>query len=398
MGQVRDSHVKLTSDERKLLKHEMKNATPTRVLRCNILLQADESNAKNKAKGFTIEEIANRSGAAENTVRETINSFCTDGIVGALTIKRNENSNLANKKILEEYEIKIVSTMESKAPEGFSRWTISLLHSTVAASCGNISRSSVANVVKKHDLRPYIKRMWVIPPEHDADFAYHMEDIIQVYRQPIDPKRPVYCVDEKPFQLLDEARQPIPMKPGRPERIDSTYIRCGTVSISCVVKPADGTIYQRVSPTRSALDFAQVLKWIANDLEPNAEKIILIYDNLNTHTLASLYKAFPPEEAWKIARRFEIHTTPKHASWLDLAEVAINVMTKQCLDRRIESIEHLTSELNAWQRVHNAAATPFRWFFTVEDARVKMKRVYPDLKENWKAQEKLKASKTATAN
>lgn len=378
MGRKREDHVRLSAEERKLIKREMKNTTPTRATRCTILLQADENNSKNKNRSFTLEAISERSGASINTVRATIRYFLQEGLVKALAIERNPNSDNAKRKITVEDELFIVEKMKGVPPEGYCRWTITLLHNTIVKQLHDISRSSVGNIVKKYDLRPYIKKCWIIPPENDPEFVCCMEDVIRVYGLPYNPKMPVYCFDEKPFQLLDDYRKPIPMKEGNPEKVDSTYIRCGTVSISVTLDVNQGYIYHRVSPTRTAVDFAESLEWISDTLEKDADRIVLVLDNLNTHVLNSLYKAFPPEKAFRIAQRFELHYTPKHASWLDMAEIAINVMTKQCLGRKFSNIDILENELCTWEKVHNKAAAPFHWTFTVEKARVKLKRVYPD--------------------
>ena len=395
MGLRRIEHIELTSEERKLIKWEMKSTTPTRMMRCNILLQADEKNYKNKKKKFTLEAIAERSGTSRETVRKTLRSYLDGGLVQALSIKRNSKSDDAKRKVTEDIEVLIVSTMLKDPPEGYSQWTITLLHNTIAEQY-NISRSSVGNVVKAHDLRPYLKKSWCIPPEKDPDYVFHMEDLISVYMRTFTRRNRGFCVDEKPFQLLGEDRKPIPMSEGNPEKIDSTYVRCGTVSITVVLDLQTGAIYQKVNETRTAVDFAETLKWISDELAPDAETITLVMDNLNTHSLASLYKAFPPEEALRIAQRFETHTTPVHASWLDMAEIAINVMTKQSLGKRIAGINALRDHLDKWQRVHNKAATPYQWTFTHTKARIKLKRVYPNIQEYIDARDKLRESKQAS--
>ena len=392
MGLERDDHVMLTKEERKLIKREMKDTTPTRMLRCNILLQADENVSSNKKKKFTLEAIADRSGTSVNTVRTTIHNYLEGGLVATLSIARNPETDNAHRKVTEEMEVKIVETMLSDPPDGYCRWTVSLLHNVIAEEY-DIGRTAVGEIVKKHDLRPYLKESWCIPPENDPEYVYHMEDVLEVYRGKYTKLHPAYCVDEKPFQLLGEGREPIPMKEGSPEKIDSTYVRCGTVSVSVVYDIMTGYIHQKVKETRTAVDFAETLKWISDKLAPEAEKIVLVMDNLNTHTLASLYKAFKPEEALRLARRFEVHYTPVHASWLDMAEIAINVMTRQCLGKRIPGIKALREKLDSWESVHNKVAKPFRWTFTVNDARVKLVKVYPDIDEYLKERDKLREAK-----
>ncbi len=205
-----------------------------------------------------------------------------------------------------------------------------------------------------------------------------MEDVLDVYERPYDPLRPVYCLDEKPYQLLGEGREPLPMKPGSDKKVDSEYVRNGTCSIFAVVEPLAGRHRTSVREQRTAQDFAEVIKDLV-DSRPEAEIIVLVMDNLNTHKLASLYKTFPPEEARRISRRLEIHYTPKHGSWLDIAEIELNMMTRQCLNRRIDNIDTLRKELAAWDAEKNREEKRVNWQFRTNDARVKLASLYPKL-------------------
>ena len=205
-----------------------------------------------------------------------------------------------------------------------------------------------------------------------------MEDILDVYELPYDPKRPVVCMDEKPYQLLGEAREPLPMVPGSGRKTDSEYIRNGTVSIFAFVEPLGGTHHVSVREHRTAVDWAEEIKYLVDVMYPDAEKIILVMDNLNTHKPASLYKKYPPEEARRIIKKLEIHYTPKHGSWLDIAEIELNVMTRQCLSRRIADIELLRSELSVWETERNTIAAKVDWHFRTGDARIKLKSLYPN--------------------
>ena len=204
-----------------------------------------------------------------------------------------------------------------------------------------------------------------------------MEDVLDVYELPYDPMRPVVCMDEKPYQLLGEAREPLPIRPGNDQKIDSEYVRNGTCSIFAFVEPLGGTHHVSVHEHRTATDWAMEIKYLSDEMFPDAEKIILVMDNLNTHKAASLYKTFPPEEARRIMRRLEIHYTPKHGSWLDIAEIELNVMTRQCLSRRIETIDQLREELAAWEADRNRDKAVIRWHFQTGDARVKLISLYP---------------------
>jgi len=204
-----------------------------------------------------------------------------------------------------------------------------------------------------------------------------MEDVLDVYELPYNQELPVVCMDEKPYQLLGNAREPLPMRPGDNQKIDSEYIRNGTCSIFAFVEPLGGKHHVNVRERRTAFDWAEEIKYLVDVMYPNAPKIILVMDNLNTHKAASLYKKFPAAEARRIIKRLEIHYTPKHGSWLDIAEIELNVMTRQCLSRRIEDINLLRNELSAWEAERNRDSAKIMWHFQTGDAREKLISLYP---------------------
>lgn len=204
-----------------------------------------------------------------------------------------------------------------------------------------------------------------------------MEEVLTVYTQPYDPQRPVVCVDETSKQLIEEVRRPIPMEPGQPERFDTEYKRNGVQNIFMAFEPLAGKRLVEVTDQRTCVDFARYVKELVDNHYPTAKTIVLVIDNLNTHTKASLYQAFQPEEAKRIADKLEIHYTPKHGSWLNMAEIEFSHLSRQCLDRRIESKEFLKSETKAWMDERNNRKAAMDWRFTVEDARIKLKRLYP---------------------
>lgn len=206
-----------------------------------------------------------------------------------------------------------------------------------------------------------------------------MEDILDVYELPYNPDIPVVCMDEKPYQLLGEARDSWAMRPGDDKKVDSEYVRNGTCSIFAFVEALAGRHHVSVREHRTADDWAEEIKYMVDGMYPDAQKIMLVMDNLNTHKPASLYKAFPPEEARRIIKRLEIHHTPKHGSWLDIAEIELNVMTRQCLSRRLASIDILRTELTAWERERNNSCARVNWQFTTKDARIKLASLYPEL-------------------
>lgn len=206
-----------------------------------------------------------------------------------------------------------------------------------------------------------------------------MEDVLDVYEMPYNPMLPVVCMDEKPYQLLGEARDSWAMRPGDNKKVDTEYIRNGTCSIFTFVEPLAGKHHVSVRKRRTAIDWAEEIRYLADIMYPDAEKIVVIMDNLNTHKPSSLYKAFPPAEARRILKRLEIHYTPKHGSWLNIAEIELNVMTRQCLSRRIENIELLKKELLSWESERNNSYAKVNWQFTTKDARVKLISLYPEL-------------------
>ena len=204
-----------------------------------------------------------------------------------------------------------------------------------------------------------------------------MEDILDVYARPRDPEVPVVCMDEKPYQLLGHAREPIPATPSSDAKIDSEYVRCGTCSIFVWVEPLAGRRRVAARARRTRIDFAHEVDRLLSVEYPDARKVVLVMDNLNTHTTGSLYEAFEPAKAHALAQRLEIHHTPKHGSWLNIAEIELAALTRQCLDRRIGDIDVLNDELAAWQDAVNTAQRQVNWHFTTSDARTRLRRLYP---------------------
>jgi hypothetical protein len=204
-----------------------------------------------------------------------------------------------------------------------------------------------------------------------------MEDVLAVYERPYDPQAPTVCMDEKPYQLLADIRDPIPMAPGRDAKDDCEYARHGTCSIFVWVEPLAGVRWIDAQPTRTRVDWANQVKRLLTVDYPDAPKVVLVMDNLNTHTVASLYEAFEPEEAFALARRLEIHHTPKHGSWLNIAEIELSCVSKQCLGRRVADLETLNRELASWRESVNADKRRVEWQFTTRDARTKLRHLYP---------------------
>lgn len=230
---------------------------------------------------------------------------------------------------------------------------------------------------KKNDLRPHLSQYWVIPPDHNAEFVAKMEDVLELYEQAYDPEAPMVCMDEASKQLVRDVEKPIPAAPGRPERIDYEYERNGTASIFMFTEPLKGSRWTEVADHRRRTEWAHVVKDMLDNRYPQARVVRLVMDNLNTHGVASFYEAFEPAEARRLAKRLEIHHTPKHGSWLNVAEIELRVLSVQCLDRRISDKESLAREVAAWEASRNSVCAAVDWQFTTHDARRKLKRLYP---------------------
>ncbi|WP_415118598.1 IS630 family transposase [Micropruina sp.] len=232
---------------------------------------------------------------------------------------------------------------------------------------------------EKGGLRPHLKKCWTIPPKANAEFVARMEDVLEVYHRPFDPAVPVVCMDEKPYQLLGHARDPIPARPGHDLKEDSEYVRHGTCSIFVWVEPLAGHRHVDAKPRRTRIDWAAGVDRLLTMDYPDAKRVVLVMDNLNTHTLGSLYEAFEPAKARALAERLEIHYTPKHGSWLNIAEIELSALSRQCLTRRIDDLDVLNAELAAWQKATNDDQRQVDWQFTTNDARIKLRHLYPNI-------------------
>jgi len=219
-----------------------------------------------------------------------------------------------------------------------------------------------------------------LPGEPSAAFVCAMEDVLDVYHRPYDPLRPQVCMDETSKQMVGEVRAPLPPSPGFPERFDTHYIRNGVANLFMLSEPLTGRRHVEITDRHTRTDWARQMKDLVDVHYPQARQIVLVCDNLNTHEKASLYEAFPAAEAKRIADKLEIHYTPKHGSWLNVAECELSILSRQCLDRRIPDVASLKREVAAWTEDRNNTAKPLDWRFTIEDARIKMRRLYPSVR------------------
>jgi hypothetical protein len=232
---------------------------------------------------------------------------------------------------------------------------------------------------KKNELKPWRQKMWCLPPESDAEFVCAMENVLEVYKRPYDPEHPVVCFDEKSKQLVGEVAVPIPAAPGRVACHDYEYVRNGTANLFMLNEPLRGWRHVDVTSRRTKLDFAREMKDLAEVHYPKAKLITLVMDNLNTHRLSCLYEAFPPEEARRIIDRIEVVHTPKHGSWLNMAECELSVLEKQCLGERISDEASLRQNVSVWNADRNNRSKKIVWQFKTTDARIKLRRLYPQI-------------------
>ena len=335
--------------------------------RAQILLAADA--------GMPDETIARSLAVGGSTVYRTKRRFVEGNLGRALNEEPRPG---AARKLSGHEEALLVATACSSPPEGRARWTLELLAGEMLRLTEHqrLSRETVRRRLAENALKPWRQKRWCVP-RVDGEYVARMEDVLDLYAEPPDPKRPVVCFDESPTQLIGEVRRPLPPRPGQVARYDYEYRRNGTANLFVALDAHRPWRRVRVTERRTAADFAVCMRELAEVDFPDAERIRVVLDNLSTHTPGSLYEAFPAPEAHRILRRLEFHFTPKHASWLNMAEIEIGVLRGQCLDRRIGEREQLEREIAAWERARNAAGAWVRWMFTTEKARAKMGRAYP---------------------
>jgi len=336
--------------------------------RAQILLAADA--------GASDETIASNVRVSGSTVYRTKRRF----VEGNLELALNEEPRPgAARKLSGKETALLVATACSNPPEGRKRWTLDLLAEAMVRLTEHqeLSRETVRRRLAEDDMKPWRKDMWCIP-QVDGAYVARMEDVLDLYAEEADPKRPVVCFDESPTQLIGEVRLPIPAAPGQPERYDCEYRRNGTANLFVFLDAHKSWRHVKVTNQRTSQDFAYCMRDLVDTHYPDADRIRVVLDNLSTHSLGSLYETFPAPEAHRVLQRIEFHYTPKHASWLNMVEIEIGVLRGQCLDRRIGERSRLVSEIAAWQQQRNASGARIDWKFTTQSARQKLARAYPD--------------------
>ena len=337
--------------------------------RAQILLAADA--------GISDETIVNSVSVSGSTVYRTKRRFVEGNLELALAEEPRPG---ADRKLTGKETALLVATACSGPPEGRKRWTLELLAGRMVALTDHegLSRETVRRRLAEDDLKPWLRKMWCIP-QVDGTYVARMENVLDLYAEDPDPKRPVVCFDESPTQLIGEVREPLPAEPGQPERYDYEYRRNGTANLFVFLDAHRPWRHVKVTDRRTARDFAHCMRDLSDMHYADADQVRVVLDNLSTHNPGALYETFPASEAHRILQRLEFHYTPKHASWLNMVEIEIGVLRGQCLDRRIGERERLVSEIEAWQRDRNASGARVKWKFTTQKARKKMARVYPDI-------------------
>ncbi|MFQ5631227.1 MAG: IS630 family transposase [bacterium] len=370
--------VTLTEEERNALTVlSAKGSHKSQKIINSLILLACDSGPFQK-KSSKNEEIARVLSISMKKIDRVKKRFVEEGLDIALNGRKG--SRIYTKKADGDFEAHLVALSCSEPPEGFVRWSLRLLAEKMVELeyIDSISHEAVRRGFKKNEIKPWQQKGWVIPPEQNSSFVAHMEMVLDVYKRPFNPLYPVVCMDESPKQLIAEIKIPIPASPGQPARYDYEYKRCGVCNIFLACEPLAGKRMVQITQRKTKKDWACFLEQIALQYE-SAEKITLVMDNLNTHIPGSLYETFPPAKAKALWDRFEFVYTPKHGSWLNMAEIELNVLTAQCLNRRIDDIEIVKKEVQAWQEYRNNKNAKVNWQFTTEDARIKLLRLYPTL-------------------
>lgn len=362
--------VELSAEEQRELQVLIRGGKPgaRKMKRAQILLMA--------ASGATAGETARALPAGTSTVFRTRRRFVEGGLEHALSEASRPGG---SRKLTGQEEALLIATVCSEPPEGRARWTLELLAGRMVrlTEHESICTETIRRRLKENELKPWQKRMWCIPSVTPA-FVACMEDVLDLYAEDT-PEVPVICFDETPVQLVGETRKPLPEKPGQTAIYDYEYRRKGTANLFMFVDAHRSWRHVKATRRRTNIDFAECMRDLVDEHYPDTPLIRVVMDNLSTHKAASLYEAFEPAEARRILRRLEFHFTPKHGSWLNMAEIEIGALTSQCLSRRIPDREMLASEVAAWTTLRNKTGATINWMFRVDDAREKLGKAYPDV-------------------
>ncbi len=370
--------ITLTDEEREQLRHMLSagKAASRKLTRARILLKADRNGPDRESTDMAI------SAALEVTPRTVANvrqAFVEEGVEVALNGHSTRNHRMC--KIDGTCEAHLVALLCQPAPRGYARWTLRLLADRLVkleqVPLTSVSHETVRQTLRTNKLKPWQQEEWCIPPNKSGEFVSRMEDILDIYTRPDDPLHPTVCIDELSKQLISETRLPLPFAPDRPGRYDYEYERKGTCNIYLIFAPFRGRRWIKVTEHRGYHDWAHLMRDLVDVHFPEAESTTLVVDNLNVHVAAALYETFEPAEAKRILAKLDIHYTPKHGSWLNMAEIELRVLNGQCLNRRMGTIGLVDREVTAWVAERDARHASVDWRFTTAEARIKLKRLYP---------------------
>jgi transposase len=329
-------------------------------------------------EGWQDDEISQALDVSIPTIERARKRFVFEGFTASL--KPRHSTRRYSRKLDGDQEARVIALVCSLPPEGYARWSLRLLADRVVQLeiVETISHETIRRVLDENELKPWRREEWCIPAAN-AEYVYHMEDVLAVYKRPADPKHPLVCFDESPEQLVSETRQALPIQPGKIEKFDYEYRREGVANLFMFFAPLENWRFVKVTDQRTKTDWAYCMRDLIDVHFPFAEKVVVVEDQLNTHSPACLYEVFAPAEAKRILDRLEFHSTPKHGSWLNMAEIELSVLNRQCLNRCIPSQTVLTQETHAWVSKRNNLQATVNWQFTTEDARIKLKRLYPSI-------------------
>lgn len=371
--------VKLNQEQRQVVNDVITKgeASARKIMHAHILLKSDKGEWGPRWNDKQIQEAF---GLGETVIKRVRKRYVENGLEDALERKR-QPARPEKQKIDGEQEALVIATLCTEHPKGQDRWTLRALRARIVELeiVESVSYETVRTLLRKNSLKPWQEKQWCIGPTGDWNYVYHMEDVLDCYVQPYNPARPLVCVDEGGVQMVSEAIEPLEMQEGRIKKIDYTFDREGFCSLFLACEPLAGKTRIQVKERHTSEDFAHFIKYLVDEVYSDAEKIVLVLDNLATHTPGSFYKVFPPEEAMRLWKKLEIHYTPRHGSWLNMAEIELSVLGRQALSGRLKDFTVVKERIDAWQAQRDLYPVTFNWRFTDTDARIKLKRLYPKI-------------------
>lgn len=371
--------VRLNQGQRKQLEQMIKSgvAPARKIMHAQILLKVDQGE---QGLHWSIKQVQGALAVSDTLIRKVKKRFVEEGLEAALNRKKQPDRP-EKRKINGRQEAQMIATVCTQQPEGQERWTIRALTTRIIELeiVEEVGRETVRTILHKNKLKPWLQKEWCIGPVGDGDYVYHMEDVLDIHERPYDPKKPTIGIDEGSFQLVGDKQAPLAMKAGGIKKIDYEYERNGFCNVFLMIEPLTGKMVTEVTERRTKSDFAHFIKKICDEVYPDAEKLVVVLDNLNTHTPGSFYQTFCKQEAKRLTEKLEIHYTPKHGSWLNIAEIGLSVLSRQALSERTKEITSVQEKVAAWQAKREKNPLRVNWQFTTHDARIKLKYLYPNI-------------------